>query len=236
MHPMSLSGLRSAPGGHRSEDAGFFEPAQRIISTGVERLCSAAYLKFLHHQPRIRSRNFKWRSGTGINVFASARDFPKFVKVGAARVHELRKVGTSADNGRNGMPELAISAEKVAFLIEKTREFDAKEAVTDPDSGSNPTDDKMIDVLEDDRNDPVAREVAAFIGALTEDEQVDLVALMRLGRGDSGIEEWEDLRREAREAQDVPVPRYLLGEPLVSDYLAEGLSAFGTSWTDAAPK
>jgi uncharacterized protein DUF3775 len=134
------------------------------------------------------------------------------------------------------MPELAISAEKVAFLIEKTREFDAKEAVTDPDSGSNPTDDKMIDVLEDDRNDPVAREVAAFIGALTEDEQVDLVALMRLGRGDSGIEEWEDLRREAREAQDVPVPRYLLGEPLVSDYLAEGLSAFGTSWTDAAPK
>jgi Protein of unknown function (DUF3775) len=134
------------------------------------------------------------------------------------------------------MPELAISAEKVAFLIEKTREFDAKEGVTDPDSGSNPTDDKMIDVLEDDRNDPVAREVAAFIGALTEDEQVDLVALMRLGRGDSGIEEWEDLRREAREAQDVPVPRYLLGEPLVSDYLAEGLSAFGTSWTDAAPE
>jgi uncharacterized protein DUF3775 len=134
------------------------------------------------------------------------------------------------------MPELAISTEKVAFLIEKIREFDVKEAVTDPDSGSNPTDDKMIDVLEDDRNDPVAREVAAFIGALTEDEQVDLIALMRLGRGDGGIEEWEELRREAREAQDIPPARYLLGEPLVSDYLAEGLSAFGTSWTDAAPK
>ena len=44
------------------------------------------------------------------------------------------------------MPELAISAEKVAFLIEKTREFDVKEGATDPDSGSNPTDDNMIDV------------------------------------------------------------------------------------------
>ena len=28
-------------------------------------------------------------------MFASAHDFPKFVKVGAAMEHELRKVGTS---------------------------------------------------------------------------------------------------------------------------------------------
>jgi hypothetical protein len=31
------------------------------------------------------------------------------------------------------MPELAISAEKVAFLIEKTREFDVKDSTSDPD-------------------------------------------------------------------------------------------------------
>ena len=47
------------------------------------------------------------------------------------------------------MPELAVSAEKVGFLIEKMREFDVKEQESDPDSGSNSTDDKMIDVLED---------------------------------------------------------------------------------------
>jgi hypothetical protein len=33
---------------------------------------------------RIRSRNFKWKSGTGINMFASAHDFPKFVKMAGA--------------------------------------------------------------------------------------------------------------------------------------------------------
>ena len=82
------------------------------------------------------------------------------------------------------MPELAISVEKVGFLIEKTREFDVKEAETDPDSGSNPTDDDMIDVLEDDGSDPVAQEISGFINAMTEDEQIDLIALMRLGRGD----------------------------------------------------
>jgi hypothetical protein len=129
------------------------------------------------------------------------------------------------------MPELAISVDKVGFLIEKTREFDVKEAETDPDSGSNPTDDDMIDVLEDDGGDPVAQEISGFINAMTEDEQIDLIALMRLGRGDGSIEEWNDLRREAAEVRGRSTSRTLLGEPLVSDYLAEGLDAFGLSWT-----
>jgi len=129
------------------------------------------------------------------------------------------------------MPELAIAVDKVGFLIEKTREFDVKEAETDPDSGSNPTDDDMIDVLEDDGSDPVAQEISGFINAMTEDEQIDLIALMRLGRGDGSIEEWNDLRREAAEVRGRSTSRTLLGEPLVSDYLAEGLDAFGLSWT-----
>jgi hypothetical protein len=130
------------------------------------------------------------------------------------------------------MPELAISAEKVGFLIEKTREFDVKEGVTDPDSGSNGIDDGMVDVLEDGGDDPVVREITGFINAMSEDEQIDLVALMRLGRGDGTIEEWDELRREAAEGSNGHTARYLLGEPLVSDYLAEGLDAFGLSWGD----
>ena len=130
------------------------------------------------------------------------------------------------------MPELLISPEKVGFLIEKAREFDVKEEVSDPDSGSNGADDDMIDVLEDNGNDPVAREIAGFINALTEDEQVDLVALMRLGRGDGSIEEWEDLRREALEGRNGRTARYLLGEPMLGDFLAEGLDEFGLTWSD----
>jgi hypothetical protein len=130
------------------------------------------------------------------------------------------------------MPELAISAEKVRFLIEKTREFDVKEGASDPDSGSNPADDNMVDVLADNSDDPVVREIAGFINAMSEDERVDLVALMRLGRGDGAIEEWDDLRREAADGSNNRTTSYLLGEPLVSDYLAEGLDAFGRTWTD----
>ena len=100
------------------------------------------------------------------------------------------------------MPELAISAEKVGFLIEKAREFDVKDAASDLNAGSNGSDDDMIDVLEVDGHDPVVREITEFIDALTEDEQIDLVALVRLGRGDGSIEEWNDLRREAAEGRN----------------------------------
>jgi len=130
------------------------------------------------------------------------------------------------------MPELLISPEKVAFLIEKAREFDVKEDASDPDSGSNAADDGMIDVLEDNGQDPVVREITGFINALTEDEQIDLVALMRLGRGDGTIDEWDDLRREAADGRNGGTARYLLGEPMLGDLLAEGLDAFGIDWTD----
>ena len=130
------------------------------------------------------------------------------------------------------MPELAISSEKVAFLIEKARQFDVKDIEVDADEGSNGADDKMIDVLEDDGSDPVVKEISGFIAALSEDEKADLVALMRLGRGDGTIEEWADLRREAAEGNNGRTARYLLGEPLLGDLLAEGLAEFGIEWAD----
>lgn len=136
------------------------------------------------------------------------------------------------------MPELAISAEKVAFIIEKAREFDVKEADSDPDSGSNANDDDMVDVLEDNGSDPVVNELGSFIVAMNEDEQIDLVTLTWLGRGDGTIDDWNDLRTRAVEARaEYRSPRretahYLLGEPMLGDLLADGLEEFGIDWTD----
>jgi hypothetical protein len=124
-------------------------------------------------------------------------------------------------------PSLSLSPEQVCFIIVKAREFDAKDVVTDPDSGSNASDDGMISVLEDHGDDPVVQEISEFIGAMTEDEQVDLVALMWLGRGDGTLEEWSDLRGEAHRVHNNRTAAYLLGAPLLSDYLEEGLSQFG---------
>jgi hypothetical protein len=90
----------------------------------------------------------------------------------------------------------------------------------------------MVDVLTDNGDDLTVREMTGFINSLTEDEQVDLVALMRLGRGDGSIDEWKDLRREAAEGRNSRTASYLLGEPLLSDFLAEGLDQFGLTWGD----
>jgi hypothetical protein len=137
-----------------------------------------------------------------------------------------------AKTGARAMPELSISTDQIAFLIEKAREFDVKEAASDPDSGSNAADDEMVDVLEDNGRDPVEREIRGFLRALSEDEQIDLVALMRLGRGDRSVEEWDDLRREAAEQFNGRTASYLLGEPMLGDLLAEGLEQFDRTWAD----
>ena len=107
-----------------------------------------------------------------------------------------------ADEDVENTPELSISPEKVCYIIAKAREFDAKDVVTDPDDASNPTDDAMVAVLEDHRDDPVVQEIAAAIFAMTEDEQIDLVTLAWLGRGDGALEDWNELRAEAARAHN----------------------------------
>ena len=129
-------------------------------------------------------------------------------------------------------PTLTISSESVCFIIIKSREFDAQDVVTDPDSGSNATDDGTASVLEAHADDLTQKELVAFINALSDEEQTDLVALLWLGRGDGTMEDWDDLRDEAQRQHNDRTAAYLLGEPLLSDHLEEGLSQFGFSCED----
>ena len=52
------------------------------------------------------------------------------------------------------------------------------------------------------------------------------------GRGDFGKEEWQEALAEARSLPPKRTPRYLMGDPLLSDYLEEGLSTLGYSCED----
>lgn len=129
-------------------------------------------------------------------------------------------------------PLLSISPEKVCFIIAKAHEFDVKDVVTEPDPGSNAADDGMLSVLEDHSDDPTLLELRAFISSLTEDEQIDLVALTWLGRGDGTIDDWEDLRAEAARLHNNRTAAYLLQKPMLGDHLQDGLAQFGCSCED----
>jgi Protein of unknown function (DUF3775) len=126
--------------------------------------------------------------------------------------------------------ELSLSLEKVCFIIAKAREFEAKDLPNIPDEASNPSDDRMIEVLEDRPNeDAVLQELRSIIGGMSEDEQIDLVALAWLGRGDAGTEGWEELRSEAARAHNRRTAAYLLTMPLLPTYLQDGLAELGLS-------
>ncbi len=60
------------------------------------------------------------------------------------------------------------------------------------------------------------------------------MTLAWLGRGDGGVEGWDDLRAEAARAHNRRTASYLLGIPLLSDYLAEGLSQLGIAFDEGS--
>ena len=130
---------------------------------------------------------------------------------------------------------LTISPEKVCFIIIKAKEYDAKDEATEPEpgsNGSNPSDDRDVAVLEEHEDDPVVEELTSFIDSLSEDEQIDLVALAWLGRNDYSASDWAAVREEAARAHNERTAEYLLGTPLVGDFLEEGLSMLGYSCED----
>jgi hypothetical protein len=127
---------------------------------------------------------------------------------------------------------LTIPLEKLAYIITKAREFDVEVPPVDEDSGSNPSDDAEWDVLQDSADNPTYQELVDAINGLGEPERIDLLALTWLGRGDYTKEEWREALAEARRIHDAKETQYLIGTPLLADYLEEGLSQLGYSIED----
>jgi hypothetical protein len=73
------------------------------------------------------------------------------------------------------------------------------------------------------------QEIVAVVRSMTVDEQIDLVTLVWLGRGDGALDDWSDLRAEAARDHNNRTASYLLGMPLLADYLEEGMAQFGIS-------
>ena len=127
---------------------------------------------------------------------------------------------------------LDIALDKVCFIIIKAREFDVKEEAEEDEEGSNPADEGMREVLIDTADDATYQELKSFLESLNRDEFVDLLALVWIGRGDYGANEWNEVVKEARSVLDKKAPEYLLGIPLLGDFLEEGLNELGLSCED----
>jgi hypothetical protein len=130
------------------------------------------------------------------------------------------------------MPELRISSEKVCDLIEAAREVAGKVPPTTGDQTTTGDDSELVTIedypeADDDDGDSRRQQIVEFIAGLNVDEQIDLLALISLGRGDYDIAEWDDAVAEAEgriAARDVD---YMIGDAALPEYLGDGLEAFG---------
>ncbi len=127
---------------------------------------------------------------------------------------------------------LTINPDNVCFVIAKAREINVKVA---PEELADDGDD-MERILEDYADDATYLELKAFLDAQSDDVLRELLALTWIGRGDYTADDWRNLMGEIKDVRDQRTSDYLLGTPLLADYLAEGLSQFGLSCEDFGGK
>ena len=140
---------------------------------------------------------------------------------------------TSSGRSRRARePSLNLPLDKVSFIILKAREYDVKEGDSDPEEGSNAIDDGQADILTDNGEDPVRDELLGAIRALNDEERIRLVALAWLGRGTFEFDEWKEALATARSEHSRRAAEYLLGMPLLGDYLEDGLAMFDEGIVD----
>ena len=124
---------------------------------------------------------------------------------------------------------LEISPSKVTLVITKAREFDARVEPLDEASSDSDTAMSADDILESRTSDAVGSELAEFIARLSEDEQANLVALAWMGRGLFTAEEFDEAVATAKAERSIPTEDYLMGIPVLAEYLEGGLEKLGYS-------
>ena len=124
---------------------------------------------------------------------------------------------------------IELNPDIVCAVIERTREFQAQETVATPEQEAfQPGDGKWaVEALDEYGGDAVLEEGRALVDDLEPDQQVVLVALMWVGRGDFCADEWEDALEQARNSYSGHTAEYLFATPMAADYLEEGLAEFG---------
>jgi hypothetical protein len=130
--------------------------------------------------------------------------------------------------------DLTIAPDTVRLIVEKARTVSAAinenyddgaehEVEIDGDARDNHHHDGLA---EEETEDMTERELRQIVRELNVDEAAELIALTWIGRGDYDATEFAEAVAEARRRNYRPT-RYLLGMPMLGDWLEEGLEAIG---------
>ena len=117
------------------------------------------------------------------------------------------------------MPSMDLNPEIVFSIIDRVHTFQG--ASLSPDEGTDPSERPQA------TGNSIYAELEAGIEDLEPDQQVSLVALMWMGRGDFDASQWDEAYRLAAQRWTDRTADYLTGTPLLADYLEEGLNQLG---------
>lgn len=127
--------------------------------------------------------------------------------------------------------DLGISLESVAAVVDQMRALQIREEPDSEDAEEDQNSEAAL--LTESADDPTQEMLEAFIGEMNADEQVSLIALAWIGRGDFGAEDWAEARRLATERDGGrDATTYLMDMDNLADLLSEGVAAFGLSIED----
>jgi hypothetical protein len=122
--------------------------------------------------------------------------------------------------------ELDLNRDIVSGIIDRVHEFNERDDITpledetEPEIGDEEWSGQMASRY---GTDPFYQQLKGTIEDLEPDQQITLVSLMWIGRGDYSLDEWDDVIKHARESWNDHTADYLIGTPLLADYLSEAL-------------
>jgi hypothetical protein len=118
-----------------------------------------------------------------------------------------------------------ISEKSVRNLVLLARAYDSKEQVNDFERDDDSAETDAVNTLTTGDNDPIRTQLEDWFSGLDEEALAELVALYWIGRGDIEGRAFPSAVHEARSRRTTPTADYLLGAPLMGDYIELGLDA-----------
>jgi hypothetical protein len=131
--------------------------------------------------------------------------------------------------------DLTIDPDTVRLFILKARAISA--GLNDDYDGGHEHEIEVDDLIrdghrhdalsEEEAEDMTEEELRELIDDLNVDEAAELVAITWIGRGDYEAAEWQQAVEAAKARALSKTSKYLLGMPMLGDWLDEGLAAIG---------
>jgi hypothetical protein len=134
------------------------------------------------------------------------------------------------------MAELNVAADTAFRLVEVLHELMGQDRGLERDDSEGEGDDAAAEGLAAEPDDARQGEIATFLRDLNADEQVDIAALIALGREEFDVTEWEAAKSAARQelgesGADVLV-EMVTGDEAAAEFLESGMEAFGYSFAE----